>query len=132
MKHTPSDRKVHNQPYVTACSRLVKTQDNGHVQIINELTPGYILLDLILTNNASLFNNIQSMPPLSSQADHNTIYMDTQTKPKHKKQPPRKVRKYQCADWPNIKKDIVSLTGKNISSLRSDNTRNVEPNWIRP
>ena len=93
------------------CNTLIDiAQDNGLEQIVDEPTRGDNILDLLFTNNPTLINNAQCMPPLSQQADHNTVFIDMNIKPKVNKQPPRKVHQYKKADWQNIKGEVTKLS----------------------
>ena len=95
------------------CKCLINiAQDSGLEQIVTEPTRGDNILDLVLTNNPTLINNAQSMPPLSPQADHNTVYVGMNIKPKVCKQPPRKVYKYNRADWDTIRDKVTSLSDR--------------------
>jgi hypothetical protein len=85
-------------------------QDTGLEQLVHEPTRNDNLLDLIFTNNATLFRHTQSMPPLSTQADHNTVYADMLIKQKLCKQRPRKVLKYKRANWTAIKEETAHLS----------------------
>jgi hypothetical protein len=87
-------------------------QDNSLEQIVDEPTRGDNTLDLVFTNNATLINNAQSMPPLSPQADHNTVFVDMNIKPKVCRQPPRKVYKYNKGDWNTIKEEVNNLSDR--------------------
>ena len=102
--------------------------DNGLEQIVQEPTRGENLLDLILTNNPTLINNAQSMPPLSNTADHNTVYMDIHVKPRPSRQPPRKVLKYTKAAWPEIKSEVRQLSE---DILREADCKSTQEMWNR-
>ena len=63
------------------------------------------------------------MPPLSTQADHNTVFMDIHIKPKFNRQPSRKALKYQKANWPDIKADILRLSEDIIPNSQNMSTQ---------
>ena len=68
------------------------------------------------------------MPPLSTLADHNTVYIDIHVKPKPSRQPPRKVLKYRKADWPVIKSEITKMS----ESLLQDTSKcSTQEMWNR-
>ena len=109
------------------CNCLMEiAQDNGLAQLVQEPTRKDNILDLVFTNNPTLFCNIKSMPPLSTQADHNTVFADMTIKPKTAKQPARNVFKYHKANWPKIKEEI-SLLSNTILSKDTDIT--VQEMW---
>ena len=61
------------------------------------------ILDLFLTNNASLVNKCEVIPGLS---DHETVYVEASLRPMSKKKLPRKVFLHNKADYAKIKDDL--------------------------
>ena len=109
----PSMTCKHQAATPALCKCLIDiAQDNALDQIVDEPTRGDNTLDLVFTNNSTLINNAQSMPPLSPQADHNTVFIDMNIKPKVCRQPPRKVYKFNKADWETIKEEVTNLSDR--------------------
>ena len=93
------------------CDHLISmASNNGLTQVVDEPTRGDNVLDLVFTNNPTLVNNSQIMPPLAKQADHCTVYVDINTKPQTCKQPPRKIYQYNKADWSKVKAETSKLS----------------------
>ena len=100
------------------CDHLISmASNNGLTQVVDEPTCGDNVLDLVFTNNPTLVNNSQIMPPLAKQADHCTVYVDINTKPQICKQPPRKIYQYHKADWSKVKAEPPNYLIKFSTSL---------------
>ena len=81
------------------CKGLLEVvEDTGLEQVVDEPTRGKNTLKLMFTNNTTLVNNVQTMPLLTNEADHSTVYIDMNIKPQVCKQPPWKVYKYNKED----------------------------------
>jgi hypothetical protein len=111
-------------PTPALCECLISmAQDNGLEQVVTEHTRGGNILDLVFTNNPTLINNVQTMPPLSTSADHNTVFVDMNIKPQVCKQTPRKSYKYNKADWTSIRTEVVKLSDRLIATEQSLSTQ---------
>ncbi len=55
------------------------------------------ILDLHFTNNPTLVNRVEVMPPMGS-ADHDTVFIENSTKPRVNEKPPKLVKQYKKAD----------------------------------
>ena len=123
--HTNTVKSYAQTP--SLCALLLDiVQDNGLTQLVHEPTRKNNILDLVLTNNPTLFNNIKTMPPLSTQADHDTVFIDLDIKPITAKQPPRNVPLLHKADWTKIREHTEHLAN-NI--LTTHNSLTVQEMW---
>ena len=63
------------------CDCLINiANDNGFEQLVDKPTIGGNILDIIFTTNPTLINNANTMPSLSTSANHNTIYIGMNVK----------------------------------------------------
>ena len=72
---------------------------------------------------------IETMPPLTDQADYHTVYVDINTKPQIYKQPPgppRKVYKYIKANWTKVQEEVTNLSDQ---ILLKENQLSTQQMW---
>ena len=73
--------------------------DFGLTQTVKQLTRKSNILDLFLTSNPTLVDQVDSKPGLS---DHDMVIATCALKPSVQKQKPRKVPLLSKADWPKF------------------------------
>ena len=89
------DRNIHQ--------RLIDlTSEHNLTQIHDQPTRNGKLLDLVFTTNPSLIKSSVSVPGIS---DHDIVVTDVDIKPVYSSQKPKKVYKWNKANWDNIKSD---------------------------
>ena len=98
--------------------------DNGLVQLVEHETRGDNILDLILTNNPSKFNRVETLPGIS---DHDIVFAEIDTNIIKKTQKPRNIPLYKKAEWDTIRGDMASTHAK-IMEMESDNC-SVDDMW---
>ena len=76
-------------------------------QVVKEPTRKENILDLFLTSDPSLINRVTTTPPLSSEADHNIVFIDVNTRAMIPKRTLSHRFIYNKADWDSIK-DVLS------------------------
>ena len=69
-------------------------------------TRGKNILDLFFTTNETLVNRVHTMPPLSSEADHDSIFLNISTKPRLNRHKGRKLLLYNKANWLKFKEEL--------------------------
>ena len=86
------------------------TKDFCLSQVVKEPTRKENILDLFLTSNPSLINRVSTTPPLSSEADHNIVFIDVNTRALIPKRTlsPRFI--YYKADWDSMKDALNQYT----------------------
>lgn len=89
------------------------TYDANLHQIVNIPTRNDRILDLIMINNPTYISKVTTLPPIGS-SDHDIVYAEADIWLKRLRETPRKVFKYNKANWENIKSDIEN-THKEIS-----------------
>ena len=97
--------------------------DFSLVQMVNELTRGENVLDLFLTSNHTLVEDIKVSPGI---ADHNIVVAKVNLKPKTSKQIPRKIPLFRKANWTSFK---TYITEKKIEILNNLYQKSVEDIW---
>ena len=91
--------------------------------MVTEPTREDKILDLFLTSNPTLVNNVMTNPGISN---HDGIPMiDMVTSPKLLKSKPRKVYKYQKANNEGLTKDFINLSSK----ISASNSSTVDEDW---
>ncbi len=91
-----------NHTFYDAISQL------GLFQLINEPTRLKNILDLIITDSPGFTNNITINPPIKN-CDHNIILFNINYNDKPTKILPRKIYKYNEANWDNIRKNLNNI-----------------------
>ena len=86
------------------------TKDFCLSQVVREPTRKENILDLFLTSNPSLIIRVSTTPPLSSEADHNIVFIDVNTCALIPKRTlsPRFI--YNKADWDSMKDALNQYT----------------------
>ena len=92
------------------------TSDSLLTQIHHEPTRLENTLDLVFTSNPTLVKSSKSVPGIS---DHNIVVSDFDIKPHKTKEQPRKIYKFNKANWEKINESIETL-GKEIDNLYSN------------
>ena len=90
---------------------------------MDEAIRGTNTLNLIFTNNATLVNNVQTMPQLTNEADNKTVYINMNIKPQVCKQPPQRVYKYNKVDWNIINDEVKKLSNEILKDERHMKTQ---------
>ena len=91
--------------------------------MVNEPTRGENVLDLFLTSNHTLFEDIKVSPGI---ADHNIVVAKVNLKPKMSKQIPRKIPLFRKANWTSFK---TYITEKKTEILNNLYQKSVEDIW---
>ena len=102
--------KVHHEKLLDIC------RDHSLEQMQLKPSRGENILDIILTNRPSLFNNVSLIPGV---ADHDTICTDTLIKPTYVKQKRRTIYSFHKADWVSIKAAMKEACSKIAKSDKS-------------
>ena len=97
--------------------------DFSLVQMVNEPIRGENVLDLFLTSNHTLVEDIKVSPGI---ADHNIVVAKVNLKPKTSKQIPRKIPLFRKANWTSFK---TYITDKKIEILNNLYQKSVEDIW---
>jgi hypothetical protein len=71
-------------------------------------------LDLILVTNPAIINKVHTLPPLGL-SDHDVVYIEADIWLRKVRQQPRKILKYDKANWDNIKSDLEDTLKKIIN-----------------
>ena len=108
--------------------------ENGYVQLFNELgltcminTPTHArgnILDLLLTNQPGLINNLTIEPDRVCPSDHQSVLFTMRKSVKVSKAKPRKVFKFAEADWDGLNEELNSLNWDNLFR-----NRNIKESW---
>ncbi|XP_071123809.1 uncharacterized protein [Mytilus edulis] len=112
------DQEQHN-------SLLELLYDHNLHQIVNIPTRKERILDLVLINNPSNINKVSTLPPIGL-SDHDIVYVEPDIWLRRVREKPRKILKYNKANWDNIKLDLEK-TYNDLQNLQ-DKT-NVNDMW---
>ena len=82
--------------------------DHNLQQMVDIETRKDRTLDLFFTNNPSSVNKMTTLPPIG-KADHDIVYLEIDTWLKRVRELPRKILKFNKANWENIKADLAVL-----------------------
>ena len=89
------------------CNKMLQIAENtGITQMVHTPTRGDNILDLFFTSNDSLVNRVQVMPPLSQEADHDSVFLNISTKARLNKQTRRNILLYNKTDWHGLKEEL--------------------------
>ena len=99
--------------------------------MVTEPTRPDNVLDLFLTTNQTLINEVNCQPGLS---DHDMVTAVGSLKPVIQKQKPRKIHLFRKADWPRLKAKmrmyqesfLAEYMGKSVEKLWNDFTSTLE------
>ena len=107
-----------NNPSLKLSEILLETiGDHLLTQIVNHPTRKDNILDLFFTSNPNLINRTTTAPPLNSDADHDIVFIDINTRASVPKITPTTKFLYNKADWDAMKKEMSKLhSSKHISS----------------
>ena len=97
---------IRNPNWITSGMRvtlsyLIIDESNLH-QIVNVPTREEQTLDLILVTNPSIINKVNTLSPLGL-SDHDIVNTEADIWLRKVRQQPRKILKYDKANWDNIK-----------------------------
>ena len=97
--------------YKTESERMIEiSSDLGLEQVVNVATRstenGENTLDLLFTNNSSLVNRIDTMPPIS---DHDILFAEISTLPFRQEEAKREVPLYNKTNWDKMRMEANSL-----------------------
>ena len=90
--------------------------DNGLQQMVKVPTRGTNTLDLIITNQPTSVNRIETLPGLS---DHDIVFAEINIQPKKFTQKPRNITLYSKANWNNIQEDLKEVL-KDIRKMNNE------------
>ena len=92
---------------------LSTMDDHDLVNLQHEATRCDNVLDLFCTNKPGLVKSVSTIPGFS---DHSFILVDTVLKPVRTKKKPRKIYKWDKADWESVKQSTRTFTNQTIES----------------
>ena len=107
-------------------SYLIIDENNLH-QIVNVPTRKEQTLDLILVTNPSNINKVNTLSPLGL-SDHDIVNTAADIWLCKVRQQPRKILKYDKANWNNIKSDLKDTLNK-IININNDTKSTVNEMW---
>ena len=109
-----SNTSIHGSPIQALADDLLSTMD-GHdlVNPQHEATRCNNVLDLFYTNKPGLVKSVSTIPRFS---DHSFILVDTVLNPVITKKKPRKIYKWDKADWESVKQSTRTFTSQTIES----------------
>jgi hypothetical protein len=97
---------IHNKPETELNIKLLDIIDEYNLhQLVNVPTRKERTLDLILVTNPSIINKVHTLPPLGL-SDHDVVYIEADIWLRKVRQQPRKILRYDKANWDNIKFDL--------------------------
>ena len=103
------------------------TNDHGLEQMLKSPThytdTTEAIIDLFLTNNATLVNKVEVIPGIS---DHEAVYIESSLRPDKIEKPPRKVLQYNKMNKPEM---IKKLRGTKIEMNNDHRNMTVDEVW---
>ncbi|CAC5410760.1 unnamed protein product [Mytilus coruscus] len=109
-------------------NKLLELLENFNLQqIVNTPTRKERILDLILVNNPTTVNKVNTLPPLGL-SDHDIVYIETDTRLRKVRQHPRKILKYDKANWENIEVDLQK-TLEELTVMNNNNNSTINEMW---
>ena len=87
-------------------SLLDLTEDESLTQVVDIPTRNERILDLFLTTNPTLVNQVKTLPPLTPVMDHNIVFVDVDTRAAIQPKAAKKVYIYKKADWQAMREDM--------------------------
>ncbi|MCG7865188.1 MAG: hypothetical protein JAY74_02330 [Candidatus Thiodiazotropha taylori] len=96
--------------------------DFGLVQMVSEPTRGDNVLDLFLTSNETLVNQVEI---LSGISDHEISVSNISIKPKICQQKPRSVPLYRKTDWDSFRKFMASKSSEILGSFQQSTVEEI-------
>ncbi|KAK3087267.1 hypothetical protein FSP39_003845 [Pinctada imbricata] len=94
-------------------------------QIVNKPTRGERILDLILTNKPTSFNDPKILPPLG-KSDHDIAFVECNISLKRVRKQTRTIFKYRQANWDKIRIDIKEMTDNMLGNYK---TKDIDQTW---
>ena len=104
---------------------LILVTNPSNINLILVTNPSNI--DLILVTNPSIINKVNTLSPLGL-SDHDIVYTETDIWLRKVHQQPRKILKYDKANWNNIKSDLKDTLNK-IININNDTKSTVNEMW---
>ncbi|CAC5388360.1 unnamed protein product [Mytilus coruscus] len=86
-------------------SLLELLYDHNLHQIVNIPTRKERILDLVLVDNPSNINKVSTLPPIGL-SNHDIVYVESDIWLRRVREKPKKILKYNKANWSNIKSDL--------------------------
>ena len=122
-EHVPSVKPGYSFPKLY--EDFINTLDDCNLeQMVSKPTRGKNTLDLFLTSNYTLVNNVDVKPGIS---DHDLVFSGVFTKRIETGQPPRSAYLYRKADWGGFQTYMEKVKEE---ILASTNSKSVEELWI--
>ncbi len=120
----PSSQRTYKNSEEFCTTLINSAHDHGLEQVVDFPTRKDNILDLFFTSNATLVDSVKPIPGIS---DHdNIIQVNFKLAPKVQKSKPRKVWKYNKANYEAMKED---LSVSYIEFTACSTTRTVDENW---
>ncbi|KAK3093897.1 hypothetical protein FSP39_021583 [Pinctada imbricata] len=94
-------------------------------QIVNRPTRGERILDLILTNKPTSFNDPKILPPLG-KSDHDIAFVECNISLKRVRKQTRTIFKYRQSNWDKIRIDIKEMTDNMLENYK---TKDIDQTW---
>ena len=98
--------------------------DHNLHQMTDKATRNDRILDLFFTSIPSTTNKVTTLPPIG-KADHDIVYKENDIWFKRVREAPRKIYKYNQAQWDNIKSDLDTT----LQSLKQDHDKDINSLW---
>ena len=109
-----SNTSIHGSPMQALADNLLSTMaDHDLFNLQHAATRCDNVLDLFCTNKPGLVKSVSTIPGFS---DHSFILVDTVLKPVTTKKKPRKIYKWDKADWESVKQFTRTYTSQTIES----------------
>ena len=81
------------------------TSDHSLHQMTDIPTRNDRVLDIFFVKNPTNINKLTTLPPIGL-ADHDIVYIELDTQLKRVRETPRKIMRYDNANWENIRTDL--------------------------
>ena len=111
------DQKLHHQLLTIAL-------DHSLHQMTDKCTRNNRILDLFFTSNPTNVNKVTTLPPIG-KADHDIVYIEIDIWLRRVREIPRKIHKFNKANWDNIISDLKST----LDTLKEDQHKDVDSLW---
>ena len=113
-----SESPMNSATHMTVIETLFDiARDNFLVQAVTAPTRitefSSSMLDLFFTNNISLVTKCEVIPGLG---DHEAVFIESSLRPERKRLPPRKIYRYNKADYVGLKEELANITPDFLAS----------------
>ena len=98
--------------------------DHNLHQMTDKCTRNNRILDLFFTSNPSNVNKLTTLPPIG-KSDHDIVYIEIDTWLRRVRETPRKIYKFNSANWENIASDLQTT----FETLKQNNDKDVDSLW---